>query len=218
MGVASGASIYSAMSPNLCATSVTYWGMNSGINNFILAGSPASIVNLSYGSSAPAGKELLCNWVKTLTDAGIPVVTAAGNDSSASKFYPAACDDSSVAATYRVTKANRFISVVNLYPSTDALFVGAGGSNNGSWIDIAAPGTSVLSLGNADDSIENTRTGTSMSSAAVSGLAALIVANGGAVYGVEASIKATAQAVGNSNIQQVNMACAVVQNTSTAAR
>lgn len=87
----------------------------------------AQVINLSLGGSAagPVADRQLLN----VEAAGIVVVASAGNGASTSEVAPAASDG--VVG----------VSAINGRTATAATF-----SNRGSWIDVAAPGVSVVSL------------------------------------------------------------------------
>ncbi len=112
----------------------------------------ADVINMSF-----AGPELniLTEILQTAHDMGIVLVAAAGNNGKPYEQYPAAVP--CVIAVGAVNENNE-----------RAYF-----SNYGPWVDIAAPGTQILSLGGARKTYE-VRSGTSMASPYVAGIAALI--------------------------------------------
>ena len=113
----------------------------------------AHVINLSLGD--PSFSPLLRDVIRYATEAGTVVVAAAGNEGNGDVFYPA--------------RLEQTIAV----SATDASGRLASFSNWGQSIDLAGPGVSVLSLAPGDSYAE--RSGTSMSTAHVSGLAALLL-------------------------------------------
>ncbi len=114
--------------------------------------SGAKIIVLPLGMASRS--EILASTVKEAIEGGALVVAAAGNDSSASEYYPAAFPNVlSVAALDDHGKLATF-------------------SNYGPWIQASAPGVDVLAL----DSSGSTKkiSGTSISCAAAAGVATLV--------------------------------------------
>ncbi len=121
------------------------WAVNNG----------ADVLNLSLGGSS--GSQTLANAVAYAWNAGCLVVAAAGNSGSSTPQYPAYYTNCiAVAAT----------------DSSDRL---ASFSQFGSWVDIAAPGASILSTYYRNRYA--TLSGTSMASPYVAGAAALVWSN-----------------------------------------
>ncbi|MGB3180045.1 MAG: S8 family serine peptidase [Cyclobacteriaceae bacterium] len=119
----------------------------------------AQVVNMSYGgSSYSQAYQDLINYGTSL---GMTFIAAAGNDGSDEIQYPAAYDN--------------VIAVAN----TTSNDLRSGSSNFGDWVDIAAPGSSVLSTapnqGDLNGTYQNS-SGTSFSSPHVASLAALVLA------------------------------------------
>ncbi len=123
-----------------------------GIEGIIYAAhNGADIISLSWGGPGSSSYEQ-----DVISDAqlqGALIIAAAGNESSSVPHYPAGYDG--------------VMSVANTSPN-DELFEQ---SNYGTWIDVCAPGVSVLSL--VPDGY-GLSTGTSMSTPLVAGIAALI--------------------------------------------
>ncbi len=125
----------------------------------------ADIINLSLGSTDNASN--LADAVKYAYDHGVLVVAAAGNNNSDALTYPA---------------ANEHVVAVAATGSDDKK---ASFSNYGDWVDIAAPGVSILStmptyhVKMNDDGVHEDYdylSGTSMASPLVAGVAALLKA------------------------------------------
>lgn len=116
------------------------------------ASNGADVINMSWGGggSGQYGQNI-CNdaWAQ-----GSILVAAAGNDNQSTQFYPAAYDNVvSVASTNQNDQKSGF-------------------SQYGTWIDISAPGSSILST-NQNTGYQTTQ-GTSMASPLVAGLVGLI--------------------------------------------
>ena len=119
-----------------------YWAADSG----------AEVINMSIGGST--GSQALQDAVDYAWNKGVVLVAAAGNSHSQSLVYPASYSHViAVAATDKTDQKAYF-------------------SNYGSWVDLAAPGVSILSLDDNGGYI--TQTGTSMAAPHVSGVAALL--------------------------------------------
>lgn len=145
----------------------------------------ASVINMSLGgTSASSTLESAVNyaWSK-----GLVVVAAAGNNGSSSHFYPAYYSKAiAVAATDYYDKLTSW-------------------SNYGDWVDVAAPGFSIYST--VINNGYSLKSGTSMASPFVSGLAALVFTciadtNGNGLLNdeVRAQIEATCDGISSSGI------------------
>jgi hypothetical protein len=112
----------------------------------------AKIISCSWGSSSDS--QLLHDAVEYATSKGALVVAAAGNSGSSEKHYPAAYPE--VVAVTATNEKDKLASF----------------SSYGDWVDVAAPGTSIVStfLWNTYVSMS----GTSMACPHVAGVAALV--------------------------------------------
>lgn len=112
----------------------------------------ATIINCSWGSSyrSQYGNDI----VQYAFDNGAIVVAAAGNTSSDEPHYPAAFE--------------HVLAVANSMKSD----VMAPNSGRGNWVDVCAPGTSILTTYNGDD--YKTNSGTSYAAPIASGVAAMV--------------------------------------------
>jgi thermitase len=145
----------------------------------------AEIINLSLGG--PYNSSTLESAVNYAWSKGVVVVAAAGNDGDSVPSYPAGYTNCIAVA------------------ATDQRDVLAGFSNRGDWVDVAAPGSSVYS--SLKDGGYGTKTGTSMASPHVAGLAALVFTvvtdsngNGRLNDEVRARIQATCDDIGVAGI------------------
>jgi subtilisin family serine protease len=128
-----------------------------GVQYAIAAG--ADIISISWGSSVYS--TTYQNLVNYAESQGVAMVAAAGNAGSSSPFYPAGYDICvGVAAT----------------TSTNAK---ASYSNYGTWVDIAAPGSSIYSIVPAGTAINTyaNKSGTSMATPLTAGLLGLMLSN-----------------------------------------
>jgi len=164
----------------------------------------AEIINLSLGGSyASSALEDAVNyaWSK-----GVVVVAAAGNNGDTTPSYPAYYTNCIAVA------------------ATDANDAKASFSNYGDWVDVAAPGVSIYST--LKDNDYGYKSGTSMASPHVAGLAALVFTMVGDSNGngflndeVRSQIQATCDDIGVSGIGsgRINAYWAVQTCTATGA-
>jgi hypothetical protein len=132
------------------ATSIShgYEGVTWAANN------GARVINMSWGGTF--GGSTGANVVNAAFNSGVTLIAAAGNDNVSTVFYPAGY--------------NNVISVA----STTTNDAKSGFSNFGNWIDISSPGSSIRSTITANG--YGQKSGTSMASPLVAGLAGLILA------------------------------------------
>ncbi|MGB0929610.1 MAG: S8 family serine peptidase, partial [Chitinophagales bacterium] len=115
----------------------------------------ADVINMSWGGTGSSFTyQALIN---AAYNAGITIVAAAGNSSTSTQFYPAAYNN--VIAVAATTNTN-----------TKASY-----SNYGTWIDIAAPGSSLKSCVATNNTAYGYKSGTSMASPVTAGLCALLL-------------------------------------------
>src|SRR6266487_312963 len=113
----------------------------------------ARVINVSIGGSSSSSTQQ--NAADYAWSKGAIIFASAMNNSTSTPYYPAACSN---------------VVAVSATDSSDNL---ATFSNFGSWIDIAAPGTSIYTTTNGGG--YGTWNGTSFSSPLSAGLAALIL-------------------------------------------
>lgn len=113
----------------------------------------AKIISMSWGDYA--NYSLIQSSIRYAYDSGALLVAAAGNDATSQKMYPAAYDE------------------VVAVSATDEFDNPAWFSNFGDWIELAAPGVNIIST--LPYNGYGYKSGTSMATPFVSGLAALIL-------------------------------------------
>ena len=128
----------------------SYSGVASGI--IWAADNGAEVINMSLGGSS--GSSTLEDAVNYAWSEGVVVVASAGNSGSTTPSYPAYYTNCIAVA------------------ATDANDAKASWSNYGDWVDVAAPGVSIYST--LKDNGYGYKSGTSMASPHVAGLAALV--------------------------------------------
>ncbi|MGI8382294.1 S8 family peptidase [Priestia megaterium] len=116
----------------------------------------AKVINLSLGSSQ--GSITLENAINHAWNQGVVIVAAAGNEASNTLTYPAAYQN------------------VIAVASTDINDQKSDFSNYGTWVEVSAPGSTILST--CTGSYYAYLSGTSMACPHVAGLAALLAAQG----------------------------------------
>jgi thermitase len=130
-------------------------GTTSTVSNGIIyaADHGAAVISMSLGS--PSASSTLDDAVKYAAKKGVVIVAAAGNDGVDLPFYPAYLEPCiAVGSTVQYTDERSSFS------------------NYGDWVDIAAPGSSIMSTIPGNYGLKS---GTSMAAPFVSGLAALMV-------------------------------------------
>ncbi len=178
-------------------------GFDSEIANGIhwAADNGANVINMSLGGKDPcSAAPVLQEAVTYAWNRNVVVVAAAGNSYNTDLQVPASCDN--------------VVSVA----STDSNDAKSSFSTYGTWVDIAAPGSSILSTVNPDISGGSTygyKSGTSMATPHVAGVAALIFATsyGTSAQAVVNRMNATADAIAgtgtNWQVGRVNVGAAV---------
>jgi thermitase len=140
------------------------WSVNNG----------ADVVNLSLGGSGDSS--VLRMAVNRAYGQGAVVVAAAGNEGTNVPQYPAAY--SKVIAVSATTTDGRLASF----------------SNRGDWVDLAAPGTGILSTSKSGG--YDRMSGTSMAAPLVSGLAGLLASRGMSADSIRQRMQTTAKDLG----------------------
>jgi thermitase len=134
----------------------------------------ADVVNLSLGGSGDSS--VLRTAVDRAYGRGALVVAAAGNEGTNEPQYPAAY--SKVIAVSATTADGRLARY----------------SSRGDWVDLAAPGTDILSTSNSGG--YDRMSGTSMSAPFVSGLAGLLASRGMSADSIRQRMQTTAKDLG----------------------
>jgi thermitase len=134
----------------------------------------ADVVNLSLGG--PADSSILRDAVNRASARGAVVVAAAGNAGTTRRQYPAAYSNA-----IAVSASNQ----------SDGL---AGFSSRGDWVDLAAPGTNILSTNKSGGYGKDS--GTSFSAPFVSGLAGLLASQGMSADSIRQRMQATSKDLG----------------------
>lgn len=127
--------------------STSTWDVTQAVAASVQEG--ATIVNLSLGSSE--GSPYLRDVIRSVTDQGVMVIAAAGNEAGAAPFYPAAYE-STLAVTASASSRNGQL---------------AGYANFGAFVDLAVPGSTQVTINGASWTVQ----GTSVSAAFASGMA-----------------------------------------------
>ncbi len=117
----------------------------------------ADVINLSFGLDSESKSKMLRDAMKYAKDGDVIVVAAAGNDGLANKRYPAA------------DKEVMSVGALDVDAEEMASF-----ANHGDWVEVAAPGVSVLSA--LPGGRFGTWSGSSMAAPFVAGQAAILAA------------------------------------------
>ncbi len=112
----------------------------------------ANILSLSLGGEGDS--EFLANLIKQVSDKGIPIFAAAGNQPVTTPVYPAA-----------------YPGVVAVTSAQDRQGTIASYANRGSFVDIILPGATVVSYGGQSYYVNGTSVSTALASGMLAGLA-----------------------------------------------
>ncbi|MEH1012573.1 S8 family serine peptidase [Micromonospora sp. CPCC 206060] len=153
-GIAKGARLVAVKVLN-CQGSGTFAGVISGIDWVTANAQKPAVANMSLGGGADASVDTA---VRNSINSGVTYGLAAGNDSGGN-----ACNTSPARTAEGIT--------VGSTTNTDAR---SSFSNIGTCLDIFAPGSSITSAWNTNDTATNTISGTSMATPHVVGAAALV--------------------------------------------
>ncbi len=142
-----------------------------------------SVVNMSLGfyTDDETCIAALNEKAFELDEQGVVQVCAAGNDHTAAKSYPAACDAtlSVISLSKRgAIPSNSSTYSMKTWESADG-YMRSWFSNYGDWCDIAAPGENIYSTGVLEGTLKNgylVMSGTSMASPVVAAAAAMVQA------------------------------------------
>lgn len=137
----------------------------------------AKVINMSLGGSS--GSQAISDAVDYAWNNGVVVVAAAGNEETDAPSYPA------------------FYSNVIAVAATDQNDNRASFSNFGSWVDVAAPGVSILSSYIRYRPPYVFMSGTSMASPHVAGLAGLLASQGRGNANIRSAIETTTDNAGS---------------------
>lgn len=148
--------------------------LNNVANGIIYAADQgAQVISLSLGGSS--GSSTLQNAVNYAWNKGSVVVAAAGNSNTTAPSYPAYYD--------------KAIAVASTDSSDNRSYF----SNYGSWVDVAAPGSSIYST--YITSTYRSLSGTSMATPHVAGVAGLLAAQGRNNVQIRAAIENSADQI-----------------------
>lgn len=148
------------------AGGTTTFDVANGI--FLAAQNGAKVINLSLGSEG--NSTLLQNVVKDAASHGIQLIASAGNSPTDAPVYPAAYPE-----VLAVTAGNKSGTIASY-------------ANYGSFVDVVAPGTTIVTFGGKPFIVS----GTSPAAAYISGLVGgLVDKTGKSITDVSSTIKAT---------------------------
>ncbi|SPP99478.1 Serine protease, subtilase family [Candidatus Sulfobium mesophilum] len=152
--------------------SATTWAADRGVR----------VLNMSFGS--PTGSSTLQNAINYAWNKGALIFAAAGNSANSTPNFPA---------------SGQNVVAVSATASTDSL---ASFSSYGSWVDISAPGASILTTTNGGS--YGSVSGTSFSSPIAAAVAALVIGTNPSLTNVQVEqiLKENADDLGTSGFDQ----------------
>jgi len=148
------------------------------------AANGAHVINLSVGGFAASQTDY--NVIVAAKNLNVVLVSSAGNNYTSIPSYPAAYGEGLTSQTWELIDKRLVVAVAALDANSDISYWGTNGfglpsgSNFGSWVDISAYGTGILStiasssFGAAVNNLYGNKDGTSMACPIVAGIAGIM--------------------------------------------